>query len=234
MSCIKSTVQDPKPEGKTHPPTDLKVYVMLQQMTKKVHIKSLNLFNHRLVMHVHVQLQILFWSLVLSQSLDLLRLLFHVRVVCLDQFGCSKQRWLSRRRVQGQTPLKWPPEKQSLPGRPSPGKEQLISLFAERTHAWSLYEALPSIFTIKQCFERKLVFLKLRRTPADYLITAICDHNSLLCFTLFYACLVMVKVGRMKIGTVSHLWLKLLLWNHLAGFVPSLWLIFLLRHQRRS
>lgn len=46
---VKSTVQDPKPEGKTHPPTSLKVYVMLQLMTKKVHIKSLNLFNHRLV-----------------------------------------------------------------------------------------------------------------------------------------------------------------------------------------
>lgn len=90
---VKSTVQDPKPEGKTHAPTSLKVYVMLQLMTKKVHVKSLNLFNHRLVMHVHVQLQILFWSLVLSQSLDLLRLLFHVCVFCLDQFGCSKRRW---------------------------------------------------------------------------------------------------------------------------------------------
>lgn len=46
---VKSTVQDPKPEGKTHPSTSLKVYVVLQLVTKKVHIKSLNLSNHRLV-----------------------------------------------------------------------------------------------------------------------------------------------------------------------------------------
>lgn len=59
---------------------------------KKVHIGVLKVFNHRSVCVVHVQLQQLFWSLLLSQSLDLFRLLlFHVCVFCPNEFGCDKQ-----------------------------------------------------------------------------------------------------------------------------------------------
>lgn len=70
----------------------LKVHVSFSRQLKKGHIKSLNLFNHWFVFVAHVQLQILFWSLVLSQSLDLFRLLlFHNCVFCLNEFDRDKQ-----------------------------------------------------------------------------------------------------------------------------------------------
>lgn len=225
---VKSTVQDPKPEGKTHPPTSLKVYVLFQLMMKKVHMKSLNLFNHRLVLHVHVQLHILFWSLVLSQSLDLLRLLFHVRVSVLMSLAAANGRrrgWVSavsRDKRHSSDHLKNKPE-------PSKITANLIICW-EDSHLIPIWGSSFHFYKKRPLWKNNLGFLELIGTPADYLITAIWDHNNPQSAVL-YSILRLLSHGESgknenRNSVTANFWLTLLLHNHWAGFVPSLWLIF--------
>lgn len=79
------------------------------------------------------------------------------------------------------------------------------------------------------------MFLKLIGTPADYLIMAISWHHNNPQSAVLYSNLRLLSHGESgenenRNSVTANFWLKLLLQNHLAGFLPSLWFIFLLKH----